>query len=275
MITHSKQPRLALTVAILVIILRIPLQALLAPIAINDGRLAYFLALAVTELLLFGLPGLLLVRIGRCSPRQPGRDSILVTVLSPLAGMAAFVLLSTFVSSVWNRWFPDPGNPVLLPAEPAALTAAVLILTVLTTVTEELFFRGSMYHLLRPVGRVWALLLTTLIFALMHGSRSALPAHLGISLLLTLVMARSGSLLSCILLHTGFNAANLLWATVLPQNIPLLPLCLVCGAICAGYTLLLLRQPVAPDPDERVRADGQFLFLSVLSLLLCAVWYLL
>lgn len=79
-------------------------------------------------------------------------------------------------------------------------------------VVEELFFRGLLYPVLnRLAGTVFSLVITSALFALLHGSQLAfswapLLALFLVGLALTLVRARYRSVTACILMHMAYNA---------------------------------------------------------------------
>ncbi len=75
---------------------------------------------------------------------------------------------------------------------------------------EETFFRGLLLPLLaRVLPPVAALLLSALLFGLLHGI-ALCPAMTAFALILSLLRLRTATLLPCILLHTLWNALILL-----------------------------------------------------------------
>jgi membrane protease YdiL (CAAX protease family) len=78
-------------------------------------------------------------------------------------------------------------------------------------IVEEVVYRGLVYSALQRTMGVWPAVVTvTLLFALVHlpqywPSHSTMFLLLLLSLILTLVRVKTGSLLPCIVLHTIFN----------------------------------------------------------------------
>lgn len=76
---------------------------------------------------------------------------------------------------------------------------------------EELIYRGILYSpLQRSVGPPLAIAIVTLLFAIVHvpqylGTPSTIALLLLLSLILTLIRAKTGNLLPCVILHTLFN----------------------------------------------------------------------
>lgn len=78
---------------------------------------------------------------------------------------------------------------------------------VLTPVAEEVFFRGVVLNAWgREYGYRWALVGSSLLFALIHGSLFALVPIFVVGLAFAELYRRSGSLLTVIGAHAGFNA---------------------------------------------------------------------
>ena len=78
---------------------------------------------------------------------------------------------------------------------------------------EELFFRGLLFPVLRQrLGMTAALLLTSALFALIHASQlgrswAAVSVLFVVGIVLTLVRAKTDSLASSVLVHSGYNLA--------------------------------------------------------------------
>lgn len=96
--------------------------------------------------------------------------------------------------------------------------AVLAVAVVAAPVTEELIFRGCLYGMARARwGRPAGILLTSLVFAAIHGHA---PSFAGLTILavgLALVYERCGSLWAPILLHAGFNALTIVLAIFWPE----------------------------------------------------------
>lgn len=80
----------------------------------------------------------------------------------------------------------------------------------LAPLAEELFFRGLLLPLLvRRWGPLPGLLVSALLFAVLHADLGSLPALAIFAVGLTLACARTGSLWVAVLMHALFNAANM------------------------------------------------------------------
>jgi len=101
------------------------------------------------------------------------------------------------------------------PAWPLALLAAYV--TVGAPLVEEIGFRGMIYPAFRDVlPRGWAVALTGILFAVIHGNLAALFPLAALGAWLCLVRDRHG-LWPCVLLHAGVNAWTFLWLLRAPD----------------------------------------------------------
>jgi membrane protease YdiL (CAAX protease family) len=115
-----------------------------------------------------------------------------------------------------SRILPTPTAP--LPIEQAfQSTAAAYALAIfgvtLGPLMEELFFRGMLYPALaRRLGIAASIVITALLFALLHASQlgnswSPLLIIFVVGVVLTLIRARSGSVAAATIAHATYNAA--------------------------------------------------------------------
>lgn len=193
-------------------------------------------------ILLLGVPAWLLrpwqsLRLPQRKSRTPW---ILLGAATAVVSRAAI----TPLDAAWQDWLNL--SPDLLPM-PETVPMAILYLLALAVVpalAEEAFFRGTLLtSLLDGSRRVTAVLLTAVSFALMHGSLANLPGHLIFSLLLTLLMIRTGRIAVPTAAHFVYNLTALNWVSV--------PLwgSLACGlALIALAVWMILRRPKFAHP---------------------------
>ncbi|MBQ2952884.1 MAG: CPBP family intramembrane metalloprotease [Clostridia bacterium] len=237
--TQRTRTRATLLTLLGLVALQVPLVAgllwLLPDAAVSPEM--YYLASALLTVVMYGLPGWLLKPAWQDAPERPGRSGGWLVLAAVVA------LLARMVVTPLNAWWAEAtGAEVsLLPQAdgPVGIALQLLAVVVLPACAEELFFRGALLTNLLRVGSRWqALALTTVMFALMHGSLAGLPGHLIISLLLTLVMMHSGRLHAPVLAHMLFNLLALLrW-----EAGPVLPW--IAGALLLALLIwLLVRLP--------------------------------
>lgn len=201
--------RVVLLTVLALTALRVPvglaLQAMLP-----DTQMAAFVASMLQSVALFAVPGLVLAPSWR-APEMKAKDGFAWAMLTVGAALAARAAI-TPLNAVWAGMVDAAPNLIAAPEDPVGRLVMILALAVVPAVSEELFFRGALLpRLLQSASRWQALYLTTLMFALMHGSLAGLPGHLLISLLLTLTMMHSGRLLIPMGVHLLFNLLALIW----------------------------------------------------------------
>ena len=99
-----------------------------------------------------------------------------------------------------------------------ARAAVFGIAVIAAPVTEELIFRGCLYGALRQSsGRIPAIVISSILFALIHGHLPSLPGLLVLAAGLALVYERCGSLWAPISMHASFNALTIVAAIFWPD----------------------------------------------------------
>ena len=229
-------------------LLKRPVDALLVNM-LPDTAAVNAAAGAMVSLLLLGLPAWQL---------RPWTSPRLMQRKSPWEGMGAGALLAvlcraalTPVDAAWQGFLGI--TPEMLPVPEGLPTAMLYVLTlaVVPSIIEEMFFRGALLTGLLDGSKRWtAVLLTAVSFALMHGNAANLPSLLATSLVLTLLMLRTGRLASAVAMHLVYNLTAFVW-----RGMPLW------GSLLAGLMLLggvvwccVRRMKIAHPPMKK--ADG-------------------
>jgi membrane protease YdiL (CAAX protease family) len=102
----------------------------------------------------------------------------------------------------------------LIQSSRAAALATAFAATFTAPLVEELVFRGLLYSSLRRLaGKTWAVAVVFLLFAVIHvpqywPSYGVIAVILLLSFTLTMVRARTGSLLPCFVIHLLFNGVQ-------------------------------------------------------------------
>ena len=204
--TRENRARTALLVLLVLTIVRVPL-AWLMPMLLPDMTVApevNYIASIAQSVLLFALPGWLLMR--GTKPEPIGEKRQLDWLLAAIAVSVLARPALTTLNALWCGLLSLETSMIPPPQGLVEQILQVFALAVVPAVGEELFFRGALLRQLQAeYGRCWALWLTSLLFALMHGSLAGLPGHLVIGLLLTLLGLHSGGLLAPIAAHMVYN----------------------------------------------------------------------
>lgn len=212
---------LALGLLALAALLRQPLAWLLLRLmpSAADVPSVYYGALILQELLLYGIPAVILLR--RVHPVQgtdsPGRLSWAALSLCALLGIVAQYLLQG-VSWLWMQllsYLPLGviQGMVMMPRNFFEGLLAFLALALVPALVEETLFRGAVYPcLLKAFSQRTAFWLTVGTFTLMHASLTGLPAHFGVGWLATALMVRRRRLGASIVFHLAYNGMGLLYS---------------------------------------------------------------
>lgn len=259
--------RKALLVMLVLALVKRPLDMLLAAVLpdISVEAAPQLLAAAATALLLLGMPALLLRPW--TSPRlvQPEKQwpCLALAICVPLLTRAAM----TPVDAAWQQALGLMAESMPVPQSAAMVALYILCLAIVPAVAEEAFFRGSLLTgLLDGSRRATAVVLTTLFFALMHGSLASLPSLLAVSLMLTLLMLHSGQVWVPVTAHFFYNICALAWGQIPWWG------SLISGALLMVLTVyIIFRQPKMAHPPMK-GLDG---LIAEAALVALAAMYLL
>lgn len=135
------------------------------------------------------------------------------------------------VAAVVGHFYPEQDNEMLrmLRSSRAAVFAVAFMATFSAPLVEEVVYRGVLYSAFqRTFGVAAGVIIVTLLFALVHvpqyyPSVSTIVLLTFLSLILTLIRVRSGSLLPCIILHMIFNGLQSVILLLEPYVGPITP----------------------------------------------------
>lgn len=85
--------------------------------------------------------------------------------------------------------------------DPLIVWLTPLALAIVAPLGEELFFRGLVYGLLRPAGRLWATLVSAVAFAVLHLEPAAFVGHFGFGVYLAVLRERTKSVWPAVITH--------------------------------------------------------------------------
>jgi uncharacterized protein len=150
--------------------------------------------------------------------------SLLTNLKAACVGLLAALPLVYFIHSVCLALLGADAEPQpliqFLAQNPRLEDRLLLIGTALliAPVAEELIFRGYIFGVLcRYVGKWWALVISALVFAAIHGHIPSLAGLFALAITLTLVYQGTGSLWAAILMHSLFNAITVVFTLVWPD----------------------------------------------------------
>ena len=227
-----------------------------------------------TALRLRGLP------VGTC----------LCLVLAAVATMFATSMFITLWALLMEALgLPMVGSGVPTPGGTGELWLSLLVIGIAPALCEELLFRGALLPSLEGLGTRPALVISGLVFALMHGQITVLPAHLLLGFVLGYLLVGYGSLLAPMLFHAAYNGASMTVSYLL-RNItleqaeqPALTAEVIAGIVpmmlIAGLAAwLLIRLPMGraargKNPPPRYEPSGERLPAGAKALLALLLFY--
>ncbi len=135
----------------------------------------------------------------------------------------AGVLLANNLGTWWMLLLDRLGIPlqesaVEIPSNSQELMRGILLIGVLPGVCEELFFRGMMMSAWERRGTKTALIVSSVLFALLHGSIMGFPVQLLMGFVLGYLLLVSNSLYTGMTYHTVYNSATLILAYLSAQS---------------------------------------------------------
>lgn len=139
------------------------------------------------------------------------------------------------LSMLFGFSYQIPG-PVF-PAEPGAAAAFVLNLTIVPAILEETVFRGMVLQSLRRFGDGFALVVSSLLFALVHILPPQMPNAFLMGLVIGYFVLFTGSVRTGVVIHVCNNALVLL-QTVMVQRLPVQTAAAVTNSFFIVYILL-------------------------------------
>lgn len=194
---------------------------LLAPDYLEGGKNWHTVTILV-EIGCFLIPGALYVLIRRVGIASLGirrctAGQVALAILMAFAGYIVIIFIQLIWLSLIGALGGKPAEAVFPAMDtPVRMALGVVSIAVSAALAEEFLFRGVLLSALSRRGRTAAaLLVTSLLFMLMHTSVESLPFTLLYGLLLGWLALRSGSIWPSIAFHAANNAIQvlLLYAT--------------------------------------------------------------
>ena len=194
-----------------------PLARVLSAVAPGLGTEGFILATT----LLYYLPCVALPCLRYARTRGVWESMRFVQPLSPASAlysvMAAVVSLplGVNIALLWTALLQRlglvlPDSATYIPDTTRGLLLAVFYLGVVPGICEELAFRGLVFGAWERRGSGRALLVSSLLFAALHGSVSGFPTQLVLGLIIGTLVLGSGSIYAGMVFHTLYNCLILL-----------------------------------------------------------------
>lgn len=197
------------------LLLILQLLGLFFPVAADQSVLVYT-ASSVQQLFVMALPVIIYAArhegVDQAMRLNPPRfDMMLYAVTAALFG----VMLCNCISTWWLMLIESLGgwlyaSAIPIPTNADELTATILMVGVVPGVCEELLFRGGLMGAWERRGTVKAIAITSVLFAMLHGSVLGLPVQLLMGFALGYMAVVSDSLYVSMTFHTVYNSMTIL-----------------------------------------------------------------
>lgn len=148
--------------------------------------------------------------------------------LAVVIGMVAILLIGNGLTAGWQAlldWFgisyeeKQEVVEILSGAGPVALAGIAAGTVIGAPLAEEIFFRRVLFGLLRPMGVVSSVLLTSLIFSLIHFFLLGIPALFLMGLTFHVIYLVRRNLLSAMLMHGVVNLFACVGSLLFPEAV--------------------------------------------------------
>ncbi|MBQ5430669.1 MAG: CPBP family intramembrane metalloprotease [Lachnospiraceae bacterium] len=181
-----------------------------APSLLHSGEAIRFLLILIPEYLVAFPVGVLLMRYVK-PERIPQRNLGVLNGIKAVPSILFMMVAGSFISFVisgilflfFGRGVPNP--VAALAADGTSLPIQILFFVILAPVIEELIFRKILIDRLRPYGEVMAIVVSALMFGLLHGNFSQMFYACGIGLVFGTIYAKTGRVRYSIICHMIVN----------------------------------------------------------------------
>lgn len=239
--------------------------------------------------LMMGLPLWLCYRLFRlqkptaAAPRVLSADRRLCLVLFGVALCVLANIFNSFLSDLlYNIGLQAPALPAMGDGSFGILLFDLLVFALVPAVMEELLMRGILLSTLRPLGNHTAVIVSALLFGLLHGNLTQAPYACLIGLVLGSVVVHTESLRPAIAVHALSNTAAVTMtylrlyldsATASLWGLVILIVILMSGGVaCMWLWQHPLTRHAKPTPHaRRALLNAPFLWLTFAILLVILI----
>ena len=183
----------------------------------------YIWALSSLPMYFFGMPVayLLLLTIPKSAPQKQKLNPLMWVGFLFLCFALSFATnyLGQYVNDwIYNMLGIEVENAVGEMTSVTPFGINLLFVGILAPVFEELFYRKAVIDRLRRYGDLPAILISGLIFGLIHGNFSQVFYATAVGMLLSFIYVRTGSVLYTISIHAAFNMIGGVYTTELVRR---------------------------------------------------------
>lgn len=151
----------------------------------------------------------------RFSPFTPARPVSFGVAFFGILAAIGLCMLANIINSYISYFFTEAGlsvpeAPQTMDATPVSLLLNLFTMAVLPALLEEMIYRGYILRTLRPYGNWYAILVSALLFGLMHGNLRQIPFAFIVGLVLGFLYVSTNNIWIPIAVHFTNNAISVL-----------------------------------------------------------------
>jgi uncharacterized protein len=210
MTMHKADLKAAMRLFIIVFILLFFFGSLAQAGDLYSGMIiSQVLFILVPAILFWRITGVEQVDFARLKPLRLEFVPVIV-VLSVSMWLLNIVYAATVLTGLVGLGY-EPAILIEPPQSVQDLFRLIIVIAVFAGICEEVFFRGAIMPAMEKQGRLEAIIFSSLLFALFHGSLIRLPNTFILGVVIALVVIKSGSLWAGILFHFLNNFYSMLY----------------------------------------------------------------
>ncbi len=184
----------------------------------------FMIVISTAPMYLFGMPVayLLLLTVPKSAPQRRRLNPLLWVCFLCLCFALSFAAnLAGLYFSDWIAYLlgTEVENEVQEITSVTPLGINILVVGILAPIFEELFYRKAVIDRLRRYGELPAILISGVIFGLIHGNLSQIFYATAVGILLSFIYIRTGSVLYTISIHSAFNMIGGVYTTELIRRL--------------------------------------------------------
>lgn len=141
-----------------------------------------------------------------------------IYALSLLVVIAVTFTTMAIISGIGFHSWDTGGNPII--DYQGSLNQSLFFFAIIPAICEETFFRGYLLRAYSPLGTWRAIVFSSLLFALLHGSIIRLPITFTLGVVLSLLALKTGSLVPSMIVHFVNNAVAVTLTNGLTKLVP-------------------------------------------------------
>lgn len=177
------------------------------------GNTGYLLLYSVVYIVAMGTPMLLLLCKGRFNPLAPAKRVHAGVGAFGYLSAVGICMLANVITSFLLAFLSEFGveaeaAPKTMESSLISFALNLFVMAVLPAILEEMVFRGCILRLLRSYGDLYAVMISALLFGLMHGNLRQIPFAMIVGIVLGWLYVVTNNLWIPILVHFTNNAIS-------------------------------------------------------------------